>query len=100
VGLFPGRILEAPPITSTVIADAGSYALTNVPAGTWYLLAHATAINAAPPAAYIGAHGPALIQPGITAHLADIHLRPRNAIDPPVLMAIPATTSYHADAAS
>jgi AraC family transcriptional regulator len=88
VGLFSGRILEAPPATSTVLGDIGPYALTDVPPGTWYLLAYQAAH---PPesGAFIGSKGPITIKPNVTAHIADIRLRPVTILDPPVLMAAP-----------
>ena len=36
----------------------------------------------------------------VTAHIADVHLRPHNTLDPPVLMATPTTRPYPASAAA
>jgi AraC family transcriptional regulator len=89
IGLFPGRILEAPSANSIVLDRAGPYVLPNVPSGTWHLLAHTTTVNTPEATSYIGHHGPIDIQPHIGAHIADIHLRPRSTLDPPILMATP-----------
>jgi len=93
VGLFPGRILEAPPASSTVLGDVGPYTLTNVPPGTWYLLAYQAVANRPEHGSLVGSHGPITIQPHITAQLADIRLRPVTILDPPVLMAVPSTAA-------
>jgi hypothetical protein len=100
VGLFPSRILEAPQVSSTVLDDAGPYVLANVPPGTWHLLAYSTSVNTPETTAYIGSHGPITVQPNVTAHIADIYLRPHNTLDPPVLMATPGASSFPATAAS
>ena len=93
VGLFPGRILEAPPVAYTILQRPGPYAVYDVPPGTWYLLAHsvpgvpaAGAARETPP--FVGFNGPLVVEPDITAKLADIQLRPRHMLDPPVLMAL------------
>jgi AraC-like DNA-binding protein len=84
VGLFPGRILEAPAVRSTLLRAPGPYALHDVPAGTWYLLAHAPT----DPVPHVGIHGTITVHPQVTARLADIYLRPVSTLDPPVLMAL------------
>jgi AraC-like DNA-binding protein len=99
IGLFPGRVLEAPAATSVVVNGAGPYVLPDVPPGTWYLLAHATTVNTPAAAQYVGCHGPIDVQPHVSAHIADIYLRPHNTIDPPVLIATPIRTPYPASAA-
>ena len=93
IGLFAGRILEAPAVRSAVLRAPGPYALHDVPPGTWYLLAHAPT----DPVPHIGMHGSITVHPQLTARLADIQLRPVSVLDPPVLMAMheagPALTS-------
>lgn len=100
IGLFPSRILEAPPASSTMLDGAGPYVLTDVPPGTWHLLAHTTQVNTADETPYIASHGPITIQPHIGAHIADVYLRPHNTLDPPVLMATPTTRPYSTSAAA
>jgi AraC-like DNA-binding protein len=84
IGLFPGRILEAPAVRSTLLRQPGPYLLKDVPEGTWYLLAHAPT----DPVPHIGIYGTVTVHPQITARLADIYLRPVSTLDPPVLMAL------------
>jgi AraC-like DNA-binding protein len=84
VGLFPGRILEAPAVRSTLIRAPGPYALTDVPPGTWYLMAHAPT----DPVPHVGVYGTLTVHPQVAARIADIHLRPVSNLDPPVLMAL------------
>jgi len=96
IGLFPGRILEAPAVKSTVLRAPGPYALRDVPPGTWYLLAHAPTS----PVPHIGIHGTITIHPQVSAHIADIYLRPVSSLDPPVLMALHEATPSLTQAAS
>lgn len=84
VGLFPSRILEAPAIRSSVLRQPGPYVLHEVPPGTWHLLAHAPTR----PTPHVGNYGTITVHQDVTARLADIHLRPVNTLDPPVLMAL------------
>ncbi|HET9139108.1 AraC family transcriptional regulator [Actinophytocola sp.] len=102
VGLFPGRILEAPAVRHTVLAEPGPYALADVPPGRWYLLAYRAARRTGgidvPP--HVGSSGPIDIEPHITARLADVRLRPRHVLDPPVLMALQDVRPAVAQAAS
>jgi AraC family transcriptional regulator len=90
VGLFPGRILEAPAVRHTTLAEPGPYAVTDVPAGRWYLLAYCPARRTEamdiPP--HVGSSGPIDISADITARLTDVRLRPVHVLDPPVLMAL------------
>lgn len=88
VGLFPTWIPEGPPVRSTILKRPGTYSLQNVPLGTWYLIAHSVAPGteeAIGGTAYVGAHGPISIRPDVAARLADVHLRPMRALEPPVL---------------
>jgi AraC family transcriptional regulator len=84
IGLFSGAILEAPAARHTVLRGPGPYVLQDVPAGTWYLLAHAPTEGTP----HIGNYGTVTIHPQVTARLADIYLRPVSVLDPPVLMAL------------
>jgi AraC family transcriptional regulator len=99
IGLFPGRIIEAPPATSAMLDGAGPYVLPNVPPGTWHLLAYSTAVTGTGVTAYVASHGPITIQPHVTAHIADVYMRPHSQLDPPVLMATPTARPHPASAA-
>jgi AraC family transcriptional regulator len=96
VGLFPGRILQGPPVTYSILQRPGSYTLSNVPLGTWYLMAYSITPGTNPElgqASYIGSHGPIKIVPDVVARIADVQLRRMRLVDPPVLMALPDTGS-------
>jgi AraC-like DNA-binding protein len=89
VGLFPGRIPEGPPVSHAVLPTPGPFVLSGVPAGTWYLTAHAVLADATDDVRHIGCHGPITTRADMTAHLADVRLRPATLFDPPVLLALP-----------
>lgn len=92
VGLFPNRIVEGPPVRYAVLPGTGPYVLEDVPAGSWYVLAHAlgTAHGAdTAPRPYVGLTGTLTVRPGVTALLTDVRLRPRLGFDPPLLLALP-----------
>ncbi|WP_158883438.1 helix-turn-helix domain-containing protein [Amycolatopsis anabasis] len=96
-GVFPGRIPEGRPLRCTVIPRPGPYVLEDVPQGNWYLLAHSVSADRdeairAPLGEYagisIGAAGPFTVRPGRSTMLIDLSLRPKRALDPPVLLAL------------
>ncbi|NKE61629.1 helix-turn-helix transcriptional regulator [Lentzea sp. PSKA42] len=103
IGLFPDRLPQGQPIRCTVLDRPGPYALEDVPQGTWYVLAYAGEVPAAEeerliPAqrngdgdrvrALVGSVGPVTIRPETVIRPADVRLRPMNAFDPPVLLAL------------
>ena len=91
LGVFPTPLLEGTPVVSTVLPRCGAFSLPAVPAGTWYLLAEATAQigGATPePLVFTASHGPLELYAGVTA-LAEVRLRPRSLMDPPALLEIP-----------
>ncbi|MEU4525407.1 AraC family transcriptional regulator [Amycolatopsis sp. NPDC024027] len=94
VGLFPARIAEGAPARYAVLpGGVGYYALTGVPEGSWYVIACAYGVfDERGPRALTGLSGPVTVQPEVTAHLADVGLRPRHRFDPPVLLALPELT--------
>lgn len=90
VGLFRTRIPEGEPVRYTVIDTPGPYQLTEVPEGNWHLVAHCvTGSITRRGTGFTGHHGPLTVEAGVTARLADLHLRPKRLFDPPVLLALP-----------
>ncbi|OXM59391.1 helix-turn-helix domain-containing protein [Amycolatopsis vastitatis] len=90
VGLFPARIAEGAPARYAVVPGDGHYALTSVPVGSWYVIACAYGVfDDRGPRALTGLSGPVTVHREVTAHLADVRLRPRHRFDPPVLLALP-----------
>ncbi len=90
IGLFPTRIPEGAPVRHTVIDVPGPYQLTDVPEGTWHLVAHCvTGPLTRRGTGFTGHHGPITVEPGVTARLADLRMRPKRLFDPPVLLALP-----------
>jgi AraC family transcriptional regulator len=97
VGLFADPIPRGQPVRCTVLHRTGPYLLTNVPHGTWYLLAHSVAAGleevldgpfAGGRTLCVGSHGPIRIRPDTAVRHADVRLRPMDALDPPVLRAL------------
>lgn len=90
VGLFPDRIAQGTPVRHAVQAGAGPYALTDVPDGTWHLLAYSAEIGYPrpdPERLYVAGAGPIEVKSGAPAPTADLWLRPRRIFDPPALLA-------------
>ncbi|MCP2330784.1 helix-turn-helix domain-containing protein [Actinoalloteichus caeruleus] len=98
LGLFAGRLPEGEPAECVVLDGPGPYTMDRVPAGIWYVLAHALPAGrphrgwgdraAGPPAerTLLGTTGPVTVEAeGVCA--ADVTLRPRSIFDPPILLA-------------
>jgi AraC-like DNA-binding protein len=88
VGLFRGRMLEGAPIRFVVRDSVGPYELADVPEGTWHVLAHSVSADGSEPIALVGWNGPIEIRAGISARIADVELRRKRTVDPPVLTAL------------
>ncbi|WP_030057298.1 helix-turn-helix transcriptional regulator [Streptomyces novaecaesareae] len=93
VGLFPTRVPEGKPAACTVLPRPGVFLLDQVPAGTWFLLAHSV------PAAFdevltgdhavsVGSVGPIEVRPTVPLLPIELRLRPARVLDPPVLLAL------------
>ena len=89
VGLFPGRIPEGPPVSYAILPAPGPFVLSGVPAGTWYLAAHAVPSDVTDPVRHIGCSGPITTRSDMTARIADVRLRRATIFDPPILLALP-----------
>jgi AraC-like DNA-binding protein len=97
VGLFADPIPRGQPVRCAVLHRTGPYLLTNVPHGTWYLLAHSVAAGleaavreplAGDQTLCVGSFGPIRIRPDTAVRQADVRLRPANALDPELLRAL------------
>ncbi|MEV5606269.1 AraC family transcriptional regulator [Streptomyces sp. NPDC052299] len=109
VGLFPSSIPQGRPAQFLVMDGPGPFELTDVPAGTWHVLAHSAPYGSladpmvqaggAPDTLSVGRHGPITAQAGVLLMPADIVLRPSDALDPPVLLAVPNSAAGRAFAA-
>lgn len=113
LGLFPDRIPQGAPVRCSVLHQPAPYVLTDVPAGTWHLLAHSVALGrrdsmfggdpfANDQALNVASYGPITVRAGEPVKQADLSLRPIGTLDPPVLLALPyiRTVAMSADAAS
>lgn len=95
VGLFPDRIVQGRPARHVTIAEAGPFVLDDVPEGTWHVLVCSAELEPDSGIAgfsevsevYVAAHGPIDVRPGIPVRAADLWLRARCILDPPVLLA-------------
>ncbi|MFE7134296.1 helix-turn-helix domain-containing protein [Streptomyces sp. NPDC057638] len=96
LGLFPTPVPQGRPVRCAVLDGPGAFELRAVPAGTWYVLVHSV------PYGYehlpsgtgeqdivsVGSYGPVTAHEDTLLLPADITLRPLDALDPPVLMAL------------
>ncbi|MFJ9813398.1 helix-turn-helix domain-containing protein [Streptomyces sp. NPDC101158] len=96
VGLFPTPVPQGQPVRCAVLNGPGSFELRDVPAGTWYVLVHSV------PYGYehlpsgtgeedivsVGTYGPVTAHQDTLLMPAEITLRPLDALDPPILMAL------------
>jgi AraC family transcriptional regulator len=92
VGLFAAKIAEGAPAAYTILMGAGQYTLTDVPVGSWYVIAHAYGScpqDEAGPRPMTGLSGPVTVHREVAASLVDVRLRPRHGFDPPLLLALP-----------
>ncbi|MFJ7219537.1 helix-turn-helix domain-containing protein [Amycolatopsis sp. NPDC098790] len=91
LGLFPAKITEGHPGRHAILSGPGTYALTDVPTGCWYVIAHAFGSLAEERVArpFVGVSGPVTVGRGVSGGVVDVGLRPRHGFDPPVLLAIP-----------
>lgn len=96
VALFPERIPQGRPVRCAVLGRPGPFQLDHVPPGTWYLLAQSVTgdpVQAVPPldgagqTVDVATHGPFTIGTDMTVG-ADLRLKPAEALDPPVLLAL------------
>ena len=97
VGLFADRMPQGRPASSALLARPGPFVLSEVPYGTWYLLAHSIAVHrdatgrqpvpAGEPRS-IGFLGPIDVRQD-TTEVPAVRLRPVRAVDAPVLLAPP-----------
>lgn len=96
VGLFPDWIPQGYPVKCAVLRSPGPYELSDVPPGTWHLLAHAVAPGQeqlvwSDPGKHplvVGANGPIAIRSDTGLKQVDLQLRPMRILDPPILLAL------------
>ncbi|WP_199811638.1 helix-turn-helix domain-containing protein [Streptomyces sp. NRRL S-340] len=94
VGFFPSAILQSPPVAAKVIDAAGDRpprcVLPNVPPGTWFVHAVATAgLDRSPRQLLFVDRRDAVTVGPHTALSLSMRLRPIRPTDPPVLLALP-----------
>jgi AraC-like DNA-binding protein len=98
IGLFSEPVPQGRPIACTVLDGPGSYTLTPVPQGHWYLMACARVEDSIPGRAVPGQGPNLLVTPPESVwmeestshrHEIDLPLRPKRPIDTPVLLAFP-----------
>lgn len=90
IGLFSDRIAQGCPVRHTVLPGSGPFEITNVPPGTWHLLAHSVEMRSDLPDSsepYVAAFGPVDVGTSTEFRGADLWLRPRRIFDPPTLLA-------------
>ncbi|MER7898980.1 AraC family transcriptional regulator [Streptomyces sp. NPDC096046] len=97
VGIFPTQVPQGRPVRCTVLEGPGAFELRDVPAGSWYVLAHSVAygqehlvsgVSRDGEVVSVGRYGPVTVQADALPLPVGIALRPLGAFDPPVLMAL------------
>ena len=98
-GLFPGAIPQRVPVAGTVLTEAaGTHQLGPVPDGGYQIMAAALPRSEDPLDSLLPGdglcvgrgEGPVLVRRGRSAGVASIQMRPIQALDPPLLVALPA----------
>lgn len=93
IGLFPDRIAQGLPVRHTTLDSAGTFTITGVPAGEWYLIARSVDTGAdeeeqdESTEVYVATLGPLEVAEGELLRPVDMWLRPRLIFDPPALLA-------------
>ena len=98
VGLFPGAIPQRVPAAGTVLTAAGTHRLGPVPDGVYHVMAAALPPSEDPLDSLLPGEGlrvgrgdcPALVRGGRGAGLTSVRMREVGALDPPLLLALPA----------
>ncbi|MBN3932805.1 helix-turn-helix transcriptional regulator [Streptomyces verrucosisporus] len=96
VGLFPTPVPQGRPVRCSVLDGPGPFELTGVPVGSWYVLVHSVPYGHEhlpsgtdhKDVVSVGRYGPVTVRTDTLLMPADIALRPLDAHDPPVLMAL------------
>lgn len=93
LGLFPTRIPQGRPAGCVVLPGPGRYLIDGVPPGTWYLLAHSVPaafdeVLCGEQEVFVGSVGPIEVRADVPVIPADLVMRPKHAVDPPVLLAL------------
>jgi AraC-like DNA-binding protein len=95
VGLFSTSIPQSQPIRCTLLTAPGSYRLTHVPDGHYYVFAAAfteidrTQSDFLQETFLHGCVGPVAVHQGQSSQTLDISLRAKSLTDPPILTALP-----------
>jgi len=94
VGAFNGPIVEGMPTSCDILHSSGSYRLSNLPEGQWFIRAAAVAVRGVDPRPwlrrplFVGSGRPVTVRSGRTCKL-DMDMRRTTAFDLPVLLALP-----------
>ena len=95
-GLFPDRIPQGRPARCTVLSEPGFFTLTDVPPGSWHLLAQSVPGSLCDPDGYranineavsVAHHGPIIVRKDSFIQ-ADLEFNRVRFVDPPVLLAM------------
>jgi AraC-like DNA-binding protein len=100
VGLFPRRSARGVPVSGSLLAETGDFILTDVPPGTYWVLASALPARAdvlrqlVPARSVLGSSTqPVQVTPTNLLHYRDVHLDVAEGWSAPVLVALPPLAS-------
>jgi hypothetical protein len=100
VGLFPRRSARGFPVSGSLLSQTGDFVLTDVPPGTYWVLASALPTRAdvqtqlVPARSVLGSSTrPVRIAPDNLLHYRDVHLDVAEGWSAPVLVALPPLAS-------
>ncbi|HEY9608726.1 AraC family transcriptional regulator, partial [Allocoleopsis sp.] len=95
VGLFSKPIPQNQPTSCTLLTTPGTYWMTPVPDGCYYIFAAALNLSEDPlsylltDTALQGTTGPLIVRDGKADGYTEVTLRPKQLTDPPLLIALP-----------
>lgn len=92
IGLFPSAVPQGRPVACCLVTEPGPYQISGVPYGRYFVLAAALEANGrlSQEAELRGAGAqPVELSDRMNVAHVDVHLRPRDVVDPPIVLSLP-----------
>jgi AraC-like DNA-binding protein len=93
IGLFPSALAQGRPVACCLVKGPGPYRITGVPRGRYFVLAAALEPSgrlAQEPELRGAGSEPIELSEHLNQARVDVQLRPRQAVDPPIVLSLPA----------